>query len=898
MELHNRQVINHPTAAAPEETTVVSPLQELVKRLLPESYHTHFQFTLRADLATNSVTNVHDTFRIYNLEGARVAIEGVTLSALGVGLNHYLKHVCNVEMTWSGDRFDQLPTVPPLIPAGAGVDDWMMLNGVNMALAMTGQEYVVRKFYENQGLERGDIDNFLAGPAFMPWQRMGNIQGAWALQESSTFNNDWIDSQWALQGQIMRRMQAFNITPIMPSFQGFVPRKFREKHTNSSFVTASDWNAMGRFSQVTALLPTDPLFLTLSQQFIQLQRTTYKDMGIDLDISPTENFYLLDLYNEMQPSCTEPSCLQAISAGVMKAMKAADPKAVWVMQGWFLVHLYPWQPPQNKAFFDGIKEVNEGRDAFVIDLNSEVMPVWERTDGFFGTSWGWSILDNFGGGQGLYGALPTLLTEPFKGYQQPAKSMRGIGITMEGINNNDYLYQLILDIPWQSVEATYPNVYATPLPARPGTFSLSQQGLSGQTHLEEFIKCRYGPDHTTPAVLEAWTTLSQTVWDCRTKQDSQSKTYLDNAPALDMFKPGFMRTEMWYDQNKVVAAWKQLVESTETEQSKKRRRQHSVIQNSVEAVIMAANGRASEIESPTPSSPVSAMWAGAFSDWIMNAYQSVVGRFSTRSFARRNSIASRAVPDSTLPSESELPLNVSGFRYDIVDVTREVLLGVVLPGLHRELVDAYKAKDLDRTHAWGQSILVLILDTDRLLSTHSHFMVGPWIRDARVSANIAPTSSSATASSPVSMNRYRDYLEYSARNQITWWGPHGQGTLADYASKQWGGLVKEFYYPRWRIFVDHLVSAVETGAALNQTAFLAESLVKETEWMQETTCLGGCFADSSMTASSLRDSSGVSNKYPVEAVEDSVLVAQDLVDRWGLIAVRLAKDAKPVKNEP
>ncbi|KAK3832337.1 MAG: tim-barrel domain-containing protein [Linnemannia gamsii] len=938
--LHGHHTNDNATTVA-AVTTVVTPLEDLVKRLLPDPYHTHFRFKLRTDLTTNSETNVHDTFRLYNLRRkhtaeatiAKVAIEGATLSALGAGLNHYLKHVCKVELTWSGHRFDQLPVVPPLIPTEAGVDgvvrasfvpwryymnvvtygysfafwdwnrwqrelDWIMLNGVNMVLAMVGQEYVVRKFYENQGLTPKDIDNFLAGPAFMPWQRMGNIQGAWALQRNTTFNNDWIDSQWALQGQIMQRLQAFNITPIMPSFQGFVPRKLPEIYPNSSFVTASNWNEMGKYSQVTALLPTEPLFITLSQQFIQLQRTMYNDIGIDLDVGAAENFYLLDLYNEMQPSCTEPACLKDISAGVMRAMKAADPKAVWTMQGWFLVHLYPWQPAQNEAFFDGIKQVNEGRDAFVIDLNSEVMPVWERTDGFFGTSWGWSMLDNFGGGQGLYGALPTLLREPFKGYQQRAKSMRGMGITMEGIENNEYLYQLVLDIPWQSVEATYPDDYpAAAAAAKHGAYPLKQQALSGKTHLEEFIKRRYGPDHTTPAMLEAWTTLSQTVWDCRTKQDSQSKTFLDNAPRLDMVKHGFMRTVMWYDQNKVVAAWKQLVDSTETEQSRERRRRHSVIQDSIEAVIKAAIGRSSEIASPMSSS-VPSMWASAISDWIQDTYQHILGRINPRSSDRRDIVESSAVHNSTLSTQSEpLPLNVSSFRYDLVDVTREVLVGVVLPGLHRELVDAYEAKDLNRTQAWGQHVLDVILDIDRLLSTHTHFMVGPWIRDARISAKVVATSTTATALTPASMNHYQDYLEYNARNQITWWAPHGQDTLADYASKHWGGLVKEFYYPRWRIFVDHLVSAVETGNKLNQTACLSESLVKEIEWMKETTCLGGCFADSSLEAR-WRDDPHVTTKYPVEAVEDTVLVAQDLMDRWGLIAMRLAKDAKPVRNEP
>jgi hypothetical protein len=112
----------------------VAPLEELVKRLLPEAYHTHFQFTLLPGLTTNSATNIYDTFRLFNsnssnknpggigAEKGTVAIEGVTLSALGAGLNHYLKHVCEIEMTWSGDRFDQLPAVPPLIPAEAGID--------------------------------------------------------------------------------------------------------------------------------------------------------------------------------------------------------------------------------------------------------------------------------------------------------------------------------------------------------------------------------------------------------------------------------------------------------------------------------------------------------------------------------------------------------------------------------------------------------------------------------------------------------------------------------------------------------------------------------------------------------------------------------------------------------
>ncbi|KAF9912257.1 hypothetical protein EC991_000148 [Linnemannia zychae] len=885
-------------------------LQDLVKRLLPEPYHSLFQFTLRSDLPINSATNTHDSFRIYsNEQGGKpgIVIEGATMSALGAGLNLYLKEVCKVEMTWSGDRFDQLPTVPPLIPAEAGVDgvvrasfvpwryymnvvtygysfafwdwkrwqrelDWMMLNGVNMALAMVGQEYIVRKFYETQGLSSDDISDFVGGPAFMPWQRMGNTQGSWTNAKDAAFKNDWIDSQWDLQGQIMQRMQAFNITPIMPSFQGFVPRKLPEKYPGTKFSISSVWAGMPKeFTQVTFLPSTDPLYTTLSQQFIRLQRAMYKEKGIDMDVA-AENFYLLDLYNEMIPTCTTPACLKAVTAGVMRAFKVADPQAVWVMQSWFLLDRATWKAPQIKAYFDGIREVNNGRDAFVVDLYADVAPLWTTTEGFYGIDWGWSMLNNFGGGQGLYGTLPTLMTEPFKGYQGASKSMRGMGITMEGINNNEYLYQLILDLPWQSVEATYPAAFAAPAPT-PGVYSLKQQALNGQELLENYIRRRYGPDQTTPAMLESWTALSQTAWDCKSGQMSQSKGIISSTPGLDMDKKGFMTSEMCYDQAKVVDAWKLLVGSTETEESNKRRGHRSFIQDSIEAVITASNGRSSETVAQgnvsTSAKPAKAQVAGA--------------------------------PGSALFNKVALPLNVSSFQYDLVDVTREVLVGVVLPGLHRELVDAFKAKDLDRTRAWGQYVLDVILDTDRLLSTHSHFMVGPWIRDARNSAKVVSTSSSTTASSPASMNQYRDYLEYNARNQITWWGPQGQASLADYASKEWGGLVKEFQYPRWQIFVDQLVSTLESRSKFDYKKYLADSLSREGVWMKETTCLGGCYADPTSTSSpsagvtvgAITGEDGeVTRKYPVEAVEDSVLVAQDIVDRWGRIATRLAQASK------
>ncbi|KAF9286844.1 hypothetical protein BGZ68_002503 [Mortierella alpina] len=887
----------------------------LVKRLLPAAYHDHFQFSLKPDLSSGSASNTYDTFRISNGDGGKVLVEGVSASALGAGLNYYLKNVCQVELTWSGDRFANLPAVPPRIPqdTGAGGEirasfvpwryymnvvtfgysyafwdwtrwereiDWMMLNGVNMALSMVGQEYVFRQFYENQGLSRESLNGFLSGPAFMPWQRMGNLQGSWGFSNDTKFKNEWIDSQWELQIQIMQRMQDFGITPIMPSFNGFVPRDLVSIYPTTKFENASMWALMpDPYSRVTFVPSTEPLFGTLSQQFIQLQTSMYEARGVKMDAA--RNFYLLDLFNELSPNCMRVDCLQQITSGVMKALKAADPKAVWVMQAWFLLQRGIWKEAETKAFFDGIRETNEGRDA----------------------------LNNFGGGQGLYGTLPTLLTEPFRGYQQPAKTMRGMGITMEGINNNEYLYQLILDIPWQ--DAVVNNPSSTPNGAPPSTKSTgtsvpAQSVLNGQQHLESFIRRRYGSNQTTQTVLDVWTTLSQTVWDCRTQQMSQSKSYLDNTPAVDMRREGFMTNIFWYDQKKVVQAWDQFVQSTETEASKKRRGRRSIIQSSIENVLRATGGYPDpeiQVQSDCgngqskPTTNKNRLWPSlskllhdALQDTVSQGYEASsipsTGSSSTplkRTVAKAVTVSPTVLAvdpaTSTLCTKADLPLTVSSFQYDLVDVTREVLTAVVLPGLHAELIEAYKAKDVTRTRSTGNMVLDTIRDIDRILSTHSHFMLGPWIRDARISAKVIASNHSY---SEAELESYADYLEFNARNQVTWWGPGGQQPLADYASKQWAGLVKEFYLPRWQIFVDRLVTAAEKRSTLDYKAYLQDVLAVETKWQKETTCLGnGC----------QQTSGKASDKYPVEAVEDTVLVAQDLWDRWGQAATRLAQKA-------
>lgn len=51
----------------------------------------------------------------------------------------------------------------------------MAMNGIDLPLAFVGQEIVWTQVYSELGIELEELDDFFGGPAFLPWQRMGNV---------------------------------------------------------------------------------------------------------------------------------------------------------------------------------------------------------------------------------------------------------------------------------------------------------------------------------------------------------------------------------------------------------------------------------------------------------------------------------------------------------------------------------------------------------------------------------------------------------------------------------------------------------------------------------------------------------------------------------------------------
>ena len=85
--------------------------------------------------------------------------------------------------------------------------DWMALSGINLFLALTGQEEIQYKTFRAFNLTDMEIRSFFNGPAYLTWSRGQNIQGVGMSGENQDqgLPRSWMQSQWRLQKFILSR---------------------------------------------------------------------------------------------------------------------------------------------------------------------------------------------------------------------------------------------------------------------------------------------------------------------------------------------------------------------------------------------------------------------------------------------------------------------------------------------------------------------------------------------------------------------------------------------------------------------------------------------------------------------------------------------------------------------
>ena len=92
----------------------------------------------------------------------------------------------------------------------------------------------------------------------------------------------------------------------------------------------------------------------------------------------------------------------------------------------------------------------------------------------------------------------------------------------------------------------------------------------------------------------------------------------------------------------------------------------------------------------------------------------------------------------------------------------------------------------------SERFIELLKDVDEIVATREEYSFGKWVDDAR---NWGKTEAEA------------DLYEYNASLLVTQWG----GVIFDYSWREWSGLIKEYYLPRWEKYFNMLLEHLENG---------------------------------------------------------------------------------------
>jgi alpha-N-acetylglucosaminidase len=345
--------------------------------------------------------------------------------------------------------------------------DWMAVHGINMPLIPAAHEAILDRVFEKLGFTQAERQEYFCGPAHLPWNRMGNINGF-----DGPLSNEYMKKQLKLSHQMLNRLSELGMHPIIPAFAGFVPKSAIRIYPNEKLRELS-WGGFNAKNHAWLLDPNSELFHTIGKMYIQEWE---KEFG-------KAEYYLADSFNEMEPPLSKDS-LKALSEladyglAVYNSIKDANPNATWVMQGWtFPYHrdkngkLF-WSPAMLKALLSKTPDDK----VLLLDITNEYSrawwncePSWKMFDGFFGKQWIFGYIPVMGGHVPYNGRLDIYASMSIEALNyENKKNLVGFGFAPEGIENNDIIYELLADMAWQT------------------------QPIDLNTWIEHYCKSRYG----------------------------------------------------------------------------------------------------------------------------------------------------------------------------------------------------------------------------------------------------------------------------------------------------------------------------------------------------------------------------------------------------------------------
>lgn len=497
-----------------QQSLAVSSARAVLRRLLGA----------RADQFELAWTAAVDGRPVYEAKASNgsVSIQGSSGVAICRGAYMYLREACNAMVTWSGRHLDfpakfpnysERRVVSPYQhtqyynPCTFGYTtpfwnwqrwerelDWMALHGINMPMALDGQEVIWQKVWLAMGLEQADVDRFSTGPARLPWHWFGNIN-----HFNGPLPQGWKDQKAALQKQILARMRELGMTPIVPAFGGYVPEGFKRVYPHARTFTEF-WGGefAPRLSKTFFLDPRNSeLFQEIGKRFIQTYNAEFGG----------NEYYMADPFNELQVPVTKGHRYEDLAAYgklIYNSVIAGDPKGKWLLQAWCFEDTRFWDPPSVKAFLSQVPD--DGM--LLIDYGNSFKEIWRANGAYYGKPWIYGMIHTFGGNNNVKGNLPAIDSRPAKVLESPDHgNLVGWGILPEGTETNEVVYELMTDIGWADRQ----------IPLEPW--------------LSSYSVSRYG---SAPAeIQQAWKLLLQSAYSDAAYTSYNSRQAFQSRPSLD-----------------------------------------------------------------------------------------------------------------------------------------------------------------------------------------------------------------------------------------------------------------------------------------------------------------------------------------------------------------------------
>ena len=531
-------------AAPITEAEIIENVYGIIDRIIGEQYRDWFTFEL-----VNDPTKTKDWYSVeFDQATNKVVIKGNEGLSLSSGLNYYLKNYCHVavsEQSLNGKMPEQIVPVLEKVTKENQVEvryafnyctlnytfsyadaekfqreyDWMALNGVNCVLDLAGQEAVWIMFLMNFGYTYDEAKDWIAGGTYYAWQFMDNMEII-----GGPVADEWVKGRLEMARANQRWKVSLGMETVLQGYAGMIPNNFGKFQPDVEILQQGTWAGTPR----PDMIRTDgALYDEYAELFYEAQHWAF---------GATSNYYAVDPFHE---GGIRPSDLtdDVIAANVLESLLKYDEDAVWMVQAW-------WANPTN-ALLNGMGDYREDH-VLILDLmglNSQYnTPYWQLTsyhngatvlddDEFNSTSWVWCLLENYGGNPGMDGRAEEAIKRIQYAYEN-AEHMKGIGLISEATYDNPFIYDLVFDLAWVSLEelqATTPEAFLT-------------------NWKDLWVTSRYGVDSEN--AKEAWDILIDTLYSGST---SPSQIVLSKNPSLASYGSR-------YSFNKVEKALKLLYE--------------------------------------------------------------------------------------------------------------------------------------------------------------------------------------------------------------------------------------------------------------------------------------------------------------------------------------------------